>query len=137
MLSPMKTIWVSLEFKVLIYLLWKYHPTQHGILCIGLCLFPFMGWRHFAIQGCPCIVFSLWYYIMSQYKVISSNKRRIIQYFAIQGCPCIGFWWYYAVKSQYKQGRKFQYKVMIFCKSRLTFYWSIVLVKRSPSVLVV
>jgi hypothetical protein len=43
----------------------------------------------------------------------------------VQGRPCIGFWWDYVPI----QGHKFQYMVTIFCNSRLTLHWPIVLVK--------
>ena len=94
-----KHIQVSLQFKkVFLYLSWEYHPI-HGIPCIGLSLFLNTRWQHFAIQGCPsCIGFWL-HFIMSQYKVMSSDTKW--QHFPIQGFPCIGFWQYY-VSSQYK-----------------------------------
>ena len=60
---------------------------QVHIPVVGLCLFPNTRWRHFAIQGYPCIGFWL-YYVTSKYKVMSSNTSW--QYFQFKVAPVLG-----------------------------------------------
>ena len=95
------------------------HQIQGILPCIGLCLFPNTRWRHFAIQGCPCIEFLL-YYDMCQSKVMSCFQYNKVTIYSNSRSPLYWFLWYYVSS---------QYKVTMFCNSRLTLFWFIVPVK--------